>query len=53
MIKGIWGNYRSSVDLIWATRMFEILGDNRNVLQGKSVYVPHKNDLGAVIAQTV
>jgi len=37
MIKGIWGNYRSSVELIAATRKFKILGDNRNVLQGTQI----------------
>lgn len=37
MIKGIWGNYRSWVDLIAAKRKFAILGDNRNVLQGTQI----------------
>jgi hypothetical protein len=37
MIKGIWGSYRSSADLIAAARKCEILGDNRNVLQGTQI----------------
>ena len=39
MIKGMWGNYRSSVDLIAATRKFEMLGDNRDVLQGNQILI--------------